>query len=422
VCSSLADSDGAVATGQYGGLVAAADTANATATTWSIVLRTTEANQAPSAAFTYTCDGTDCQFDGRGSTDVDGSVVSHAWDFGDGGTASGTTAGHDFLTSGTRDVTLTVTDDEGTQGTLLVPVPVVRNNAAPTASFTATCAFLACTFDANASGDTDGTVASYAWEFGEDETETATGATPSHNYAAAGAYVVTLTVTDNDGSTGFTTRNVAPAAVRPIAHVGSSANQGNVSTPNTVVPTGTTTGDRLVMVLSLNDATRTVGTTTGVTGWTLVESVVSGTMRTNLYTKVAAAGDGGRTVRFALDAAAKYTLSVAAYTGDLLAPQLASAAETLARREHTTPSLEASGGDWVVSYWADKSSATTAFTLPSGVVQRQAICNTNTGRICSSLADSGTAVPAGPYAGLTATADGASSNATMWTVLLRQAG
>ena len=49
-----------------------------------------------------------------------------------------------------------------------------------------------------------------------------------------------LTVTDNDGGEGSTTRDVAPVAVRPIAHVGSTVNQGNVSTPNTVVPTGTT--------------------------------------------------------------------------------------------------------------------------------------------------------------------------------------
>ena len=422
VCSSLADSGGAVPTGLYAGLQATADSANGTATMSTVILRTIEPNQAPTAAFTFTCESAACEFDGTDSSDSDGDVVSYAWDFGDGGNATGATPSHDFVTSGSRDVTLTVTDDEGTTGSILIPVSVVRTNANPTASFTTGCTYLVCSFDASASGDGDGTVDSYTWDFGDGETDTTTGATPSHTYAAAGPYVVTLTVTDNDGGTGGTTRNVAPVAVRPIAHVGSSANQGNVATPNTVVPAGAATGDRLLMVLSINDTTRTVGTTTGVTGWTLVESVVSGTMRTNVYTKTASPGDGGRTVRFAMDAAAKYTLTVAAYTGDMLAPEFASASESVLRAGHTTPSLDAGAGDWAVSYWADKSSATTAFAMPPGVVQRQGLCSANAGRICSSLADSDAGVPAGPYGALTATADGASSNATMWTILLRQDG
>ncbi len=229
-------------------------------------------------------------------------------------------------------------------------------------------------------------------------------------------------MTDNDGGTGNTTRNVSPVAVRPIALVGSTANQGNVSTPNTVVPAGTAAGDRLVMVLSLNDATRTSGNpSSGVTGWTLVDTATSGTMQTFVYTKVAAAGDGGKTVRFSMDAAAKYTLTVAAYSGDMLAPQFAKASETVLRAGHTTPTVEAAAGDWAVSYWADKSSATTAFTLPAEVTQRQAICGANAGRICSVAGRlRRPAWPPGPYGGLTATADAASANATMWTILLRQ--
>ena len=419
ICSSLADSDGGVPTGQYGGLLATADTASASATAWSIILRTVEPNQAPIASFTHTCDGAECDFEGAVSSDPDGSVVSYAWDFGDGGSATGSTASHDFMTSGTRDVTLTVTDDEGTQGSLVVPISVVRSNAAPTASFTATCAFLACSFDPSASGDSDGNPTSYAWDFGDGETTT--GVSPTHSYDAAGPYVVTLTVTDNDDATGSTTRDISPVAVRPIALVGSSANQGNVSTPNATVPVGTSAGDRLLMVLSLNDSTRVVGTTTGVTGWALLDTATSGTLQTNVYTKVAAAADAGKTVRFAMDAAAKYTLTVAAYTGDQLVPELAKASETAVRAGHTTPTLEAGAGDWAVSYWADKSSATTGFTLPGGVTQRQALCNANAGRICSVLADSDGGVSAGTYGALSATSNAASGSATMWTVLLRQA-
>jgi len=423
VCSTLADSNGAVPAGQYDGAVATADTSNATATSWSVILRTIEPNQAPTAEFSYTCDGADCDFDGTDSSDTDGSVASYAWDFGDGAGATGATASHDFGTSGTRNVTLTVTDDEGTTGSLIVPVSVVRTNAAPTSSFTASCTFLDCSFDASDSGDTDGNVTSYEWDYGDGETETTAGPSASHSYDPGGAFVVTLKVTDNDGGSGTSTRNVSPVAVRPIALVGSSVNQGNVATPNALVPASTQTGDRLLMVLSLNDTTRTVSsTTTGVTGWTLVDTATSGTMKTLVYTKSASVGDGGKTVRLSMDAASKYSLTVASYSGDMLAPQFAKASETVARVGHTTPTVDADAGDWAVSYWADKSSATTEFTLPAEVTQRQATCGTSTGRICSVLADSDGAVPTGTYGGLTATSNAASGNATMWTVVLRQAG
>jgi hypothetical protein len=142
-------------------------------------------------------------------------------------------------------------------------------------------------------------------------------------------------------------------------------------------------------------------------------------MKTLVWTRTAAAGDAGRPVRFSMEAALKYTLTLASYSGDMLAPQVASAGETVVRAAHTTPTVEAGAGDWAVSYWADKSSATTGFTLPAGTTGRQAICGTSSGRVCSVLADSGGPVDEGPYGGLTATADAASGSATAWTILLR---
>jgi PKD repeat protein len=55
-------------------------------------------------------------------------------------------------------------------------------------------------FDGSSSTDPDGTIASYAWDFGD--TKTGSGVTTSHAYTTAGTYTVTLTVTDNGGLTG----------------------------------------------------------------------------------------------------------------------------------------------------------------------------------------------------------------------------
>jgi PKD repeat protein len=60
------------------------------------------------------------------------------------------------------------------------------------------------------STDPDGSVASYAWAFGDGST--ASGATASRTYAADGTYTVTLTVTDDKGATATTTRSVTVAA------------------------------------------------------------------------------------------------------------------------------------------------------------------------------------------------------------------
>ena len=59
------------------------------------------------------------------------------------------------------------------------------------------------TFDGSGSTDSDGTIVSYAWDFGD--THTGSGVTTSHAYSAIGIYTVTLTVTDNDGLTGSDT-------------------------------------------------------------------------------------------------------------------------------------------------------------------------------------------------------------------------
>lgn len=82
-------------------------------------------------------------------------------------------------------------------------------NTPPTASFTATPNGLQVALDAAASSDPDGTIASYAWDFGDGTT--GTGVSASRSYAAAGRYAVALTVTDDGGAVATTTQAVTVA-------------------------------------------------------------------------------------------------------------------------------------------------------------------------------------------------------------------
>lgn len=88
-------------------------------------------------------------------------------------------------------------------------------NLIPAASFTTAVDGFELDVDGSASTDADGTIASYAWDYGDGNT--ATGADPQpHTYATSGTKTVKLTVTDNQGGVGTATKqiliNTAPKA------------------------------------------------------------------------------------------------------------------------------------------------------------------------------------------------------------------
>lgn len=173
-------------------------------------------NQSPTASFTSNTDDLVVSFDGSGSSDSDGSIVSYSWDFGDDSTGSGETVTHTYDSSGSYNVELTVTDSNGAQDTLSKSISVTANQA-PTASFTADpttgVAPLDVSFDASGSSDPDGNIVSYSWDFYadlDDKDSTGTGETTNHTYDLAGTYTVELTVEDDDGATDSTTVDIEP--------------------------------------------------------------------------------------------------------------------------------------------------------------------------------------------------------------------
>ncbi len=91
-------------------------------------------------------------------------------------------------------------------------------NEAPRASFTVSPdsgdTITSFSFDASASSDPDGTVANYAWDFGDNNT--ASGISVTHSYAAAGTYTAELIVTDDDGATANDSQEVTVTLADPL--------------------------------------------------------------------------------------------------------------------------------------------------------------------------------------------------------------
>ena len=399
-------------TGQYARPGGHRRHSNATATTWSIILRTIEPNQAPTAAFSQTCDGAGLRLRRHGLERPRRlrrlvRVGLRRRRHGDRRHAE-----HDFLTTGTRDVTLTVTDDEGTTGSVVVPVSVVRTNATPTASFTASCTFLECSLRRRRASDDSGR-RRHVVRVGlrrrrdRDNDRSRRRATPT---TRAGLRRHPHGDRQRRRQRHQHAQRVAgrdPARSRWWAAASTRATS-RLPTPSSRRARRPVTG-----CSSCSASTTPRARSRDDDRSDRVDPGRHGDLRDHedprLHQERSRWATAARRCGFTMDAAAKYTLTIASYTGDMLAPQFAKASETVLRAGHTTPTVDVAAGDWAVSYWADKSSATTAFTLPDDVTQRQTTCGTSTGRICSVLADSDGAVSAGTYGGLTATSNSASA-------------
>lgn len=382
-------------------------------------------NHAPVALATSVgCTDNVCTFDGSGSTDSDGQVVSYAWDFGDGTTDSGSALTHAFTAGGSYDVTLTVTDDRGgTDSDVITVNPSDPPNQAPSASFTTNCLNLTCTFDGTTSSDADGTVAAWHWDFGDTQADSLSGATVRHTYAAGATYTAHLVVTDDDAADSAVVDHdvtVTPPPVSAVQFRDKATFAGSAATQRVTVPPTVQTGDTMLLFVTSNSL---AAVSSAPVGWTQVTSQQSSTdTRTILYRKVATASDAGSQVSITFAATTKADLTLLAYSGVAAnaIEAVASAPETVNRATHTTPGVTVpTDGSWVVNYWADKSSATTGWTLPAGQVQRTSSAGTGAGRITSISSDIAESWPAGPSSGVTATADSASAKATMWSVVLK---
>ncbi len=222
------------------------------------------------------------------------------------------------------------------------------------------------------------------------------------------------------GLTGITATSAAAADV--IAFRASAQSAANKVTHSVTIPASVRAGDGLLLFVTRNNAAGAVPT---LAGWKQVGNRLSRTdTQTILYSKVATASDAGKSQAITFSKRAKATLTLLAYAGtdavDFIGTGFASAAETTKRTTHSTPGASvAISGSYVVSYWADKSSASAGWTLPAGQTQRSTAIGTGSGHITSVASDLNAAAPVGASPSRTATSSAPSIKATMWTVVLK---
>jgi PKD repeat protein len=162
------------------------------------------------------------------ATDADGDQVTYsATGLPQGASLDSTTGLFYWIPSisqrGEHEVIFSATDEHDATVTETITITVNHTNLpptiVPTASTTLGEAPLTVQFTAHAA-DTDGTIASYAWDFKDGATSTE--ANPSHIFSAEGNYLVSLTVTDNDGLTASDSLTVAVATAIEPAEVPSA--------------------------------------------------------------------------------------------------------------------------------------------------------------------------------------------------------
>lgn len=200
--------------------------------------------------------GVAVSFSSAGSIDSDGNIVSWLWVFGDGGTSSSENPSHTYTVAGNYTVTLTVTDNGGATDNNSTTANITDNgggNTPPTANangpYTGNTG-IAVSFSSAGSTDPDGSIISWLWDFGDGGTSSS--ANPSHTYAAAGNYTVTLTVTDNNGSISndSTTAVITDQGQQPNASINSTSQNGISGAPVNEQPLTGLDGYR---VFSAND-------------------------------------------------------------------------------------------------------------------------------------------------------------------------
>lgn len=187
-----------------------------------------------------------------------GSGLNYLWDFGDGNTSGAFSPVHQYANPGTYTVSLTVTDFQGCDSTLVLPsyITIADPQIGLVAdTTTADCPPLLVNFTGQALSPH--TFTAWNWTFGNGASST--GQSPSHIYANPGTYTVTVKATAGSGCTDSV---AVPNLITVNGPTGSFTFAPNSVCPNEPVTFTGTSNNASIFTWDFNNGALGTGQTT----------------------------------------------------------------------------------------------------------------------------------------------------------------
>ena len=183
--------------GTYSVTLTATNDAGATTTSQTGYITVTKEAAQPVASFLATGSSGDIPLTVQFFDASSNTPTSWVWSFGDGEYSTSQNPVHTYTTAGTYSVTLTATNDAGSDTSIGTDY-VVADPAKPIASFTADVLSGTLPLTVNFTDTSANAPVTWYWSFGDGETSSYQNVT--HAYESAGSYSITLTATNDEGS------------------------------------------------------------------------------------------------------------------------------------------------------------------------------------------------------------------------------
>ncbi|HWR27639.1 MAG TPA: PKD domain-containing protein, partial [Candidatus Thermoplasmatota archaeon] len=151
------------------------------------------------------------------STDIDGTIISWLWRFGDGSSSTLQSPSHKYDDNGVYTVTLNVTDDDDAFESKSISISVSNVPPSPDFNYLPSNPITTDTIQfTDTSTDSDGTIVSWFWRFGDGSTSAQQN--PLYKYSDNGDYTIILNITDDDGAKNAKTKSISVSNAPPAAN------------------------------------------------------------------------------------------------------------------------------------------------------------------------------------------------------------